>query len=61
MRQGEGALDLLTRVLVATRRAELVAIAPGTLGDLVGTIRQTLSKVYGLSGAHLLSFNTWNP
>ncbi len=87
MRKGERALDLLTRVQVATRRAELVAIAPGALGGPVGkihpavvpssgigvffgalnsfkltaTIRQILSKVYGLLRAHLLSFNTWNP
>ena len=48
MRQGEGALDLLTRVQVATRCAELVAIAPETLGDPVGKIHPAVVPSSGI-------------
>ena len=48
MRPGERALDLLTRVQVATRRAELVPIAPGTLGDSVGKIHPAVVPSAGI-------------
>ncbi len=49
MRPGEGALDLSTRVQLATRRAELlVAIAPGALGDPVGKITPAVVPSSGI-------------
>ncbi len=48
MRQGEGGLDLLTRVQVATRSAELVAIAPGTLGNPIGKIHPAVVPASGI-------------
>jgi len=48
-RRGEGVLSLLTRVQHATRRAELAAFAPGTLGDSVKQLHPGTTPAAGLS------------